>query len=62
VEGQCGRVAGPVAGGDSQRGADGVAGVEGVGVSLGGRRRAVQAIRCSPGGRLGEGQAEAQLV
>jgi hypothetical protein len=61
VEGLGGRVAGAVAGGDGQRGAYRVAGVEGVGLSLGGGRRAVQAVRRSPGSRLGEGPAEARL-
>jgi hypothetical protein len=49
-EGLRGRVAGAVAGGDGQRGAKGVVGVEGIGMRLDGSRR------------LRESQAEAQLV
>jgi hypothetical protein len=57
-EGLRGLVAGAVGGGDGQGSAEGVVGVEGIGMRPGCSGRAAQAVS-SPGvSRLGEGQAE----
>jgi hypothetical protein len=57
-EGQCGLVAGAVGGGDGQGSAEGVVGVEGIGVRAGCSGRAAQAVSSPGAGRLGEGQVE----
>jgi hypothetical protein len=57
-EGLRGLVAGAVGGGDGQGGAQGVVGVEGIGVRAGCSGRAAPAVSRPGRSRLGEGQAE----